>query len=600
MPIIPSVFRSVRSNDVHQRPFKAFKNYVINSTSEALSEKFFIYKASHKKFPPAVGDETYGYPKNAWDGTNQHVVWKSIDHKYYRYPYDQTRSNELTNRNTVEKFLFMTASIFTIPYHEMGERIKPGTLTLKTYVTGSTTNLNNVAFDITASDDGVGNLRDYTINTGSFASSSRLQMYLTFNEQFRKFEDNRILGTTKTSDSIKYILNNKDANGTISNVKIETGVNVFVSESVYAGSGLSGFFTSSLNSYLLLPNNDSYQQLNRCDNWLLSFWIKPKNLTSSAVLISKHANKREIFWNPLTKQQQLRTVNTNMPTPGQPLNKRRTPLHISLINDELHFQSNDGTNELHISASTSYRNEWAHIAIANSASLCQIYVNGVASGTSGSIPRESVVNDANILIGTDTLKQNRGSYFDGNIAEMRLYNYEASQTHISSLANIDFYTGSLYQTNRIGNVFYRNGQIVISSPMPKYHDMLITGSAALPGPIKNKSFRLSYKGQHTIYENEVMVRVPKSTFNISTNPTSVYRPAAGIENDCNSAGGAAEAYNRPGDYIKTAFISGTLNPYITSIGLYNDKGEMLAVGKLAEPIEKRDDIDMNFIIRWDY
>ena len=130
--------------------------------------------------------------------------------------------------------------------------------------------------------------------------------------------------------------------------------------------------------------------------------------------------------------------------------------------------------------------------------------------------------------------------------------------------------------------------------MPKYHDMLIKEPSSLPS-----EFKLTYKGQHTIYENEVMVRVPKATFNISTNPTSVYRPATGFDNTCNDDG-AAETFNGPGDYIKSAFVSGTLNPYITSIGLYNDAGQMLAVGKLAEPVEKRDDIDMNFVIRWDY
>jgi hypothetical protein len=34
--------------------------------------------------------------------------------------------------------------------------------------------------------------------------------------------------------------------------------------------------------------------------------------------------------------------------------------------------------------------------------------------------------------------------------------------------------------------------------------------------------------------------------------------------------------------------------------LFNDVGQMLAVGKLAEPLENRDDIDMNIIVRWDY
>ena len=43
-----------------------------------------------------------------------------------------------------------------------------------------------------------------------------------------------------------------------------------------------------------------------------------------------------------------------------------------------------------------------------------------------------------------------------------------------------------------------------------------------------------------------------------------------------------------------------MKPYITTIGLYNDKSQLLAIGKLSQPIQKRDDIDMNFIVRWDY
>lgn len=596
MPTIPSVFRNVRKNDVHQRPFKAFKNYLVTSTTEASASKFYIQKASHKKFPAAVGDPSYNYPENAWDNTNQHVVWKSIDHKYYRYPYDQTRCMELTDKNTAEKFYFMTSSIFTIPYHEMGERIKPGSVTLNTTVTGSTTNLSNATFDVSSSDDGLGNLRDVLVPTSSYASASRLQLYFSFNEQFRKFEDNRILGSLDATGSVAYTLVGANKLAHAANIKIETGVSVDVDGgTVYAPSGLSGYFTGSLYSHVKLNNNPEFEKFQRCDNWLISFWIKPNDLTSTGVIMSKHSNTKEQYFDPRDKITRMRTVDKPMPVPGTSIANRRTPFHISLINDELHFQASSGLVQMHISASTSYNDGWAHIAVANSASLCQIYVNGTASGTSGSIPNDSTANSANVLLGTDTLFKNTGYHFNGNIAELRTYDYEATPTHIASLANNDFYTGSLYQTNRIGNVFYRNGQIVISSPMPKYHDMLITGSAADPN-----AFKLVYKGQHTIYENEVMIRVPKGTFNISTNPSSVYRPATGFSNDCNTEGGAAETFNRPGDYIKAGFISGTLNPYITSIGLYNDMGEMLAVGKLAEPIEKRDDIDMNFIIRWDY
>jgi len=48
------------------------------------------------------------------------------------------------------------------------------------------------------------------------------------------------------------------------------------------------------------------------------------------------------------------------------------------------------------------------------------------------------------------------------------------------------------------------------------------------------------------------------------------------------------------------FVSGSdFSPYITTIGLYNDAGQLLAIGKLAQPIKKRSDVDMNFLIRVD-
>jgi hypothetical protein len=40
-------------------------------------------------------------------------------------------------------------------------------------------------------------------------------------------------------------------------------------------------------------------------------------------------------------------------------------------------------------------------------------------------------------------------------------------------------------------------------------------------------------------------------------------------------------------------------PYITTVGLYNDKGQLLAIGKLGTPIRKRDDVDLNIIVRFD-
>ena len=144
----------------------------------------------------------------------------------------------------------------------------------------------------------------------------------------------------------------------------------------------------------------------------------------------------------------------------------------------------------------------------------------------------------------------------------------------------------IMQTNVAGNVFYRNGQLVVSSPMPKYHN----GPGLLAQP-----FTTDWKGTHTIYENQVLVRVPRGDFNTTINPSSTY--AAPLHKSLTEA---QQIGRRPGNRYKAIFESGSAFPYITSIGLYNEQYQLLAVAKLAQPIQKRNDIDMNFLIRWDY
>jgi hypothetical protein len=158
--------------------------------------------------------------------------------------------------------------------------------------------------------------------------------------------------------------------------------------------------------------------------------------------------------------------------------------------------------------------------------------------------------------------------YTGSLAEIRFYDYACTETEIASLTNAHYISGSLYQTNVAGNVFYRNGHMVVSSPMPKYHDTF------------QGTFTANYKGTHTIYENTVLCNVPKDTMNVSVNPTAVKQGYDSLRID--------------------GMTTGSLLPYVTEIGLYNDNCELLAVGKLAQAIQKRNDIDLNFLVRWDY
>ena len=96
MPVIPTVYNTIRPGDYQTNTVKAYKSYTVtNSTFSASGYR--AHDAIWKLHPPDVGDPSLTYPEN-YDGTNKHVVWKSIDHRYYRNPYDPANCHEGTNR----------------------------------------------------------------------------------------------------------------------------------------------------------------------------------------------------------------------------------------------------------------------------------------------------------------------------------------------------------------------------------------------------------------------------------------------------------------------------------------------------------------------
>lgn len=93
-------------------------------------------------------------------------------------------------------------------------------------------------------------------------------------------------------------------------------------------------------------------------------------------------------------------------------------------------------------------------------------------------------------------------------------------------------------------------------------------------------FTLSFQNEHIIQENEVRCIVRESDFNLSYNPTLVT--------------GSYESGSLR-DFATASFFQ----PYVTTIGLYNDNNDLLMVAKLAKPIVLSSDTDMTFIVKYD-
>ena len=613
MSATPSVFRPVRFNDVHVRPFKVYKQYTVTNITGSscnlanTSSGYYIRSAVHNTDYISTNDPSSRFLFNT-DQSDQNIEWRSLDHRFYRYPYDWARSSELTNINNNYKFLFYSASTIAIPYLDAGERIKPGSVTVSSSVSNQ---------QIILRDDSYGSLRDGLILTSSFASASYSRMYYTFNDTYRKFNSN--FGLIEAGN-ITFQRQKTTVDSIVRNVEIQPGVTLIDGISNVHNSGLSGYFNGS--SYIRLANNEIYNRFSHCDRWSISFWINPdsaslNSTTTPGVILSKGSVTKQL--QPIPNSNNTGTVigyaDTVITRPNhltEPWVGYKTPFEISVgttltnfyvsssyvsasyteafgTGPKLKFIASDGITSTELYAGVS-GSVWQHYAIVYDGDYIRIFRNGVSEAVNF-IPSEATMNMADIIIGAVDTNYRFG--YKGNLAELRFYDYSLNDTAIQSLANRHYLSGSLYQTNVAGNVFYRNEQIVITSPLPKYN----SGSGFF-----SDNWELTYRGQRTVYENEVMVRVPADVMNVSTNPTATFRMGSGQDNNCNTAGPGrgAERYNEPGEYRLTGFVSGSIYPYITTIGLYNNKGQLLAVGKLAGAVQKRDDIPTNIILRWDY
>ena len=142
-------------------------------------------------------------------------------------------------------------------------------------------------------------------------------------------------------------------------------------------------------------------------------------------------------------------------------------------------------------------------------------------------------------------------------------------------------------SNHKGNVYYDRGLIVLTKDIVE--DTTI------------ESFELSYRSTMTIYENEVFLSVNENEFNVSQNP-SAYDGTNKIKLKTIQSTIEPTKFGGFGEYDYSSSVDTTgsyLAPFITTIGLYDNELNMVAVCKLPKPIKSLPDYPLNFIVRFD-
>lgn len=558
--MVPSTFTSVQKGDYTVTPFTVHKDFSITSGS-ASGSGYTVRQGFYQKKPLAISasiNSVVNASQNG-DGSYKVIVWRSLNQIYYRNPYAPIEGSEGFTQGRTSKQLFLTASMISAPYLDFGEEIKPSSLTLS-------------CSSYYLQDDGSNNLYDTEFSTDNFLDSSSLDLHLGFENLFQY--------TDRGTGAIAHCLFNFKSNtfnaddyiceGT--NLNLLTGVEV-----AGTGSGASIGFKQDLSS-IQIRHSEKFNY-ERDEDFLLSFWVsippsQSNQDTTENIILSKRSYVDVSRVGTFSVLQENGTlVNRNFVSTSAELSPINIyPYEFSTYNEsagsskgKVSFKRSDGISTLLFTSSAALNDGAFHnVCATKSGSLIYFYIDGNLQD-SGSDVGEEPSNDYYILIGAED--KNGTNQFSGSFDELRMYTATASGSLISSsLAEKEL--GYLYQTQNVGNVFYKRGEATITSPIRKYHDYFNTDN-----------WTLTYKNTYTIWEYEVLCRIRSGQYNKTMNPTSTQSAKSNLYLDA---------------------FTGSLSPYATTVGLYNDKMELVAIGKFGRPLKMRDDVDINVLVKFDY
>lgn len=597
-----TAYKPINGGGIQLRPFNTHKRWVVTDINQRSDSRLIsVIKGISPNFGEKINvsesislpayretDQLDNSQSNSTDflkSKHQKVVWASLNQMFFKH------------RARTERDLFATASIFSIPHNRLGDGIRPGTIeVVDTSVTSST--LTNITLKDVKLDEYHGKLIDTTIPTGSYVPFGNLIGYWGFNDE-----------VTDREASFDKIIEDRSGyinNGVGKNLKYIDGIKTTGPTQLPSGKMVQ--FNGS-DSYVLIDNKPNYKFF-ETNNYSVSVWtVLPTSQSDASgthnAIVSKRGTQKD-YGTTNGGLQILRRRNVG---------SSKFPFDLEVFNQtaganngKVRISLSNGITRILTSSTTKINdNTPHHICFNKTGSHMELWVDGVkeATGslpTSGSIDNitmRGISNSYDILLGSRFISDGGFDKFSdfaslsGSLDEFRMYNKGLTESEIKGLANNDYVTGSAYQTDTVGEVFYNHGVMVVSDPRPKYRYVWTGqsgtwnyGSEVLNenDDVPNSSeygWLTKYKSTKQLHELNVLCEVGSNEFNVSQNPTLK------LNNDSESP-------------IMKGMVTGSdFRNYFTTIGLYNPNGDLIAVGKLASAIQNRSDVDITVKVRMD-
>jgi hypothetical protein len=140
-------------------------------------------------------------------------------------------------------------------------------------------------------------------------------------------------------------------------------------------------------------------------------------------------------------------------------------------------------------------------------------------------------------------------------------------------------SGSVYDDGEGNLIFESTGQIIGQIFYPHGLAILTNNSNVVENFVTSSNVTCSFSSSLTIYESQYKCTISENEFNFTLNPTAISGSTDGT------------VYN----FITSSYFA----PYVTTVGLYDEYQNLLAIGKLSQPLPTSATTDTTILINID-
>lgn len=279
------------------------------------------------------------------------------------------------------------------------------------------------------------------------------------------------------------------------------------------------------------------------------------------------------------------------------VNKSFTFSGSGLTNPTVSIDRFIGTNTPFISGS----NNTGYISTQNQSliysSIKQLYYSNYLSSSYGDPVNSAILipganSEGNVLVGTTPSPGMYDNYLQTTLTFAKYFPTGSNElVGVISIPSrlfgdyiqpnsfvFQFTSGSIFTLTDDGEGNIKSGSIIVGNIFYPHGIAIITNQTLASGSITTNNVTCSFSSSYTIYETQYKCTVRENEFNYTLNPT--------LQSD---SSGSLYSYT----------TSSQWSPYITTIGLYDEEQNLLAVGKLSQPLQTSATTDTTILVNID-